>query len=80
MAGGTGGGCVGCAGLVGGTDPYLPGDHVRLGPFRAVGRLLGYVQGRELDPREPRLPRFIQLGSFSDTLLVVSILVCDCHL
>ena len=79
MAGGTGG-CVGCAGLVGGAGPYLPGDHVRLGPFRAVGGAYGYVQGRELGPREPRLPRFIQLGSFSDTFLVVSILVCDCHL
>ena len=30
----------------------------------------------------PRLPRFILLGSFSDTLLVVSILdmIYDCHL
>ena len=35
------GGCVGCAGLVGVAGPYLPGDHVRLGPFRAVGEAYG---------------------------------------
>ena len=45
-----------------------------LGPFRAVGRLMGRFQRRELNLRPPRLPRFIMLGSFSDTLLMVSIL------
>ena len=55
-------------------------------PFGVVGWLMGYVQSQELDARAPRLPRFILLGSFSDTLLVVFILdmifilVYDCHL
>ena len=45
-------------------------------PFQAVGGggLVGCVQSRELGARAPCLPRFILLGSFSDTLLVVSIL------
>ena len=49
-------------------------------PFRFVGRgggegggLVVCVQSRELGPGTPRLPRFILLVSFSDTLLVVSI-------
>ena len=66
----------------------FPADFVKfsgahcLGPFKAVGGLIGCVQSRELGARAPCLPRFILLGSFSDTLLVVSILdiVCDCHL
>ena len=53
-----------------------------LGYFKALGELMGCVQSRELGARTPRLPRFILLGSFSDTLLVVSILdiVYDCYL
>ena len=43
------------------------------GPFRAVGKLTGCVKV-ELGECAPCLPRFILLGSFSDTLLVVSIL------
>ena len=36
---------------------------------------------KESSARGPRLPRFILLGRFSDTLLVVSILdICNCHL
>ena len=52
------------------------------GPFMAVGELMGCVQGRELSARALYLPWFILLASFSDTLLVVSILdiVYDCHL
>ena len=40
------------------------------------------VSNVESSVRAPRIPRFILLGSFSDTLLVVSILdiVYDCHL
>ena len=37
------------------------------------GGLVVCVQSRELGPGTPRLPRFILLVSFSDTLLVVSI-------
>ena len=52
------------------------------GAFGAVGRggLVGCVRGRGLGAS--CLPRFILLGSFSDTLLVVSILdiVYDCYL
>ena len=45
-----------------------------------VERLVGCVESRELGAN--RFPRFILLGNFSDTFLVVSILdiVCDCHL
>ena len=43
--------------------------------LREGGGLVGCVQSEEL-----HLMRFILLGSFSDTLLVVSILVYDCHL
>ena len=42
--------------------------------FRAVWVLVGCVQSRELGTCAPRLPRFILLVSFRDTLLVVSIL------
>ena len=44
--------------------------------------LVGSVQSRELGVRASCLPRFMLLGSLSDTLLVVSILdiVYDCHL
>ena len=38
------------------------------------GRLMGCVQSWELSACAPRLPSFILLGSFSDTLFVVSIL------
>ena len=49
-------------------------------PFGAVGSLLA-VSKVESSARGPRLPRFILLGRFSDTLLVVSILdICNCHL
>ena len=43
-------------------------------------RLVGCVESRELGAN--RFPRFILLGNFSDTFLMVSILdiVCDCHL
>ena len=46
-----------------------------LGPFGAVGRggLMGIDQV-ESSARAPCLPRFILRGSFSDTLIVVSIL------
>ena len=42
----------------------------------------GSIQSRVLGARAPRLPGFILLVSFSDTLLAVSILgiVYDCHL
>ena len=45
-----------------------------------MGRLVGCVESRELGAN--RFPRFILLGNFSDTFLMVSILdiVCDCHL
>ena len=44
------------------------------------GSLLA-VSKVESSARGPRLPRFILLGRFSDTLLVVSILdICNCHL
>ena len=42
--------------------------------FQAVWVLVGCVQSRELGTCAPRLPRFILLVSFRDTLLVVSIL------
>ena len=63
---------------VGTTSSFWAG----VSPFRAVGELVGCVQSRELGTRPPRLPRFILLGSFSDTLLVVSVLdiVYDYHL
>ena len=52
-----------------------------LGPFRAVGRLMSRFQDRELNARPPRYPRFIMLGSFSGTLLMVSnidmIVICS---
>ena len=59
----------------------------RGGPFRAVGGwmgvgvLVGCAQSRELGGRAARLLRFILLVSFSDTLLVVSMvdIVYDCH-
>ena len=46
------------------------------------GGLVGYVQNRDLGAHEPCLPRFILLVSFSDTLLVASILdiVLRCYL
>ena len=56
------------------------------GPFRAVGGLMGCARGpgppQMLGARAVHLPRFILLGSFGDTLLVVSILdiAYDCHL
>ena len=61
--------------------PFWLGDS----PFRAVGRrggIMGCVQSRELEACAPRPQRFILLESFSDTLLVVSILdiFYDCHL
>ena len=43
------------------------------GSFQTMGRLVGCVQSRGLSARVSRLPRFILLVSFSDTLLVVSI-------
>ena len=50
------------------------------GGFCSPGGLL--IVPVELGAPAPRLPRFILLVSFSDTLLVVSILeiVYDCHL
>ena len=50
-------------------------------PFRTV-RGLQAVSKVESSARTPHLPRFILLGSFSDTLLVVWILgmAYDCHL
>ena len=54
-----------------------PGDS----PFRIVVGLMGCVCGWRLGKSMPCLPRLILLVSFSDTLLVVSILdiVYDCH-
>ena len=43
-------------------------------PFRAVGELLDCVVGRRLGACALRFPKFILLGSFSDTLIVISIL------
>ena len=50
-------------------------------PDDGGGRLVGCVQGRGLGARARHLPGFILPGSFSDILLVVSILdmVYDCH-
>ena len=61
---------------VGPIGPYWPGGC----PFRAVGGGGGLwaVSKVESSARAPRLPRFIQLVSFIDTLLVVWTL--DCHL
>ena len=76
------GGAPGALGGRGGTGPYLRGDHVCLGPFKGVGGGSPWaVSGIESSVHAPHLPRFIQLGSFSDTLHVVSILdiVYDCH-
>ena len=60
------------------------GDPIRsvFNLFGAVGELMACVQSQDLGAWEPRLPRFILLGSFSDTLLVVLILDIpyDCHL
>ena len=66
---------------VGPIGPYWPGG----GPFRAVGGGGGglwAVSKVGSSARAPRLPRFIQLVSFIDTLLVVWTLdiVYDCHL
>ena len=47
--------------------------------FEAVGELVGFVFSRELTAIVPRIPGFILLGRVSDTLLVISILVYDCH-
>ena len=59
-------------------------------PFRALcvleggggGGLVGGIQSRGLCARAPRLPKFVLLVNFSDTLLVFSILniVYDCYL
>ena len=50
-------------------------------PDYGGGGLVVCVQGRGLGARARHLPRFILPGSFSDILLVVSILdmVYDCH-
>ena len=63
---------------VGTMGPFWPGG----GPFQAVGEGLWTVSKVESLARAPRLPRFILLISFSDTLLVVSTLdiVYDCNL
>ena len=66
---------------VGYMGPCWPGG----GPFRAVVGWEGglwAVSKVESSARAPRLPRFIQLVSFIDTLLVVWTLniVYDCHL
>ena len=68
---------------VGAMGPFWPGDS----PFRAVcvcvwGGGLWVVPKVESLARAPLLRRFTLLGSFSDTLLVVSILdiVHDCNL
>ena len=53
-----------------------------LDPFKTLGEPMGCVQIRDPGPPAPYLPNLILLGSFSDTLPVVSILdiVCDCYL
>ena len=43
-------------------------------PFQTVGGLVDCFQNRVLGASAPRLPRFILLVIFSDTLLVVSVL------
>ena len=76
--------CVGCVG--GGAAPLARGLIILISilvwPFRGCG-----AGACELCPRSRArrmyvccLPRFVLLGSFSDTLLVVSILVYDSHL
>ena len=54
---------------VGAMGLYWPGI-----AFPGCGGLVGCVQSRELGACAPRLPRFILLVSFCETLLVVSIL------
>ena len=80
---------------VGTMGPFWPGDGLGC-PFPGSvcvcvcvcvcgvggGEGLWAVSKVDNSARAPRLPRFILLKSFSDTLLVVSILdrVFDCHL
>ena len=73
-------GCIGLFGAVGGLMATVGSFWLRIGPFGAVGGLW-VVSIIESSGRAPELPRFILLVSFSDTLLVVSILdiVCDCY-
>ena len=69
-----GGSCGGCVSLLAWGWPF-PGWAGRWGGLWAVSKV-------ESSARAPRLPRFIQLVSFIDTLLVVWTLdiVYDCHL
>ena len=62
-------GCFAMVGAVGARG-------VRFGAFRAVGVVRGLwaVAKVKTSVRAPRLPRFILLVNFNDTLLVVSIL------
>ena len=68
--------CRGGLGCLGGGLRYLGGIG-RFWPFLVfwtVGAFVGCVRGRGLGARAPRLPGYILLVDFSDTLLVVSIL------
>ena len=72
----------GAGSVVGGGWYLCGGSHPR--GSSALSGLWGSllaVSKVESSARGPRLPRFILLGRFSDTLLVVSILdICNCHL
>ena len=61
---------------VGALGPFSPGNSPFWAgwPFLGCGELAGCIQNRGLDSCAPRLLGFILLVSFSDTLLVVSIL------
>ena len=70
----------GCGFMVGGMACW--GGLFGLGGWGSGGWLGGCAQSQEVDARVPRHSRFILLGKFNDTLLVVLILdiVYDCHL
>ena len=72
----------GAPGVLGGHWPLFAGGLYPPRPSRGCGGSLWVVSKVKSLGRPPPLPRFIQLGSFSDTLLVASILeiVYDCHL
>ena len=81
FGGGNAGGILGGGGLGRSCGCFHPGPcgaafswGLGISAFRAVWVLVGCVQSRELGTCAPRLPRFILLVSFRDTLLVVSIL------
>ena len=70
----------GCGFMVGGMAYW--GGLFGLGGWGSGGWLMGCAQSQEVGARVPCHLRFILLGNFNDTLLVVLILdiVYDCHL